>query len=91
MTAAGYVREVLERMFGDPGRSPLWLTVTREEWLERLTLGWIATTLPCCHSLKREPVAKAYTGNAADDYHLLSFNSVDFKRFPITAIDPEDL
>jgi predicted DNA-binding protein len=40
MTAAEYVREVLEGMFSSTERSPLWLTATKQEWLERFN-AWM--------------------------------------------------
>jgi hypothetical protein len=34
LTTAEYVRAVLEKMFATPGRAPLWMTATKEEWLK---------------------------------------------------------
>ena len=57
MTAAEYVREVLERMFGGPGRSLVWLTATREEWLERFN-AWMDSHGPALPPLSEEGTSR---------------------------------
>ena len=38
MSPAAYVSKVLERLFGSPSGAPLWLTATKEQWIEKFNI-----------------------------------------------------
>ena len=57
MTAAEYVRAVLERMFASPGLSPLWMTASKDEWLKAFN-SWMDSHDPTLPPLSEEAVSR---------------------------------
>lgn len=57
VTTAEYVRTVLERMFASPGRSPLWMTATKDEWLNAFNT-WMDSHDPTLPPLSEEAVSR---------------------------------
>jgi hypothetical protein len=57
LTAAEYVRAVLERIFATPGRAPLWMTATKDEWLKAFN-SWMESHDPALPPLSEEATSR---------------------------------
>ena len=57
LTTAEYVRSVLEQIFASPIGLPLWMTATKDEWLEAFNT-WMDSHDPTLPPLSEEAISR---------------------------------